>query len=82
MLNCFAGMNCSISLICHFRKDDMRQFWTRFWHRRYGNCYTFNKGIDENGLDTEIMTTSQAGRGELNITKSVIRLVKYFCEFF
>lgn len=41
----------------------MQKYWTRFWHRRYGNCYTFNKGIDVNGTHVNVMNTSQPGFG-------------------
>ena len=43
----------------------MQKYWTRFWHRRYGNCYTFNKGIDANGTRVDVMNTSQPGFGNL-----------------
>ena len=54
----------------HFRDDDLRnQAWTGFWHREYGNCFTFNKGIDENGKQTDVVTSSQPGLGKLTTFK-------------
>ena len=41
----------------------MRNSWTHFWHKLYGNCYTFNKGINDVGVTTEVMNSSQAGLG-------------------
>ena len=41
----------------------MRNSWTHFWHKLYGNCYTFNKGINDVGETTEVMNSSQAGLG-------------------
>ena len=46
-----------------FREEDMRNSWTHFWHKLYGNCYTFNKGINDVGETTEVMNSSQAGLG-------------------
>ena len=46
-----------------FREEDMRNSWTHFWHKLYGNCYTFNKGINDVGVTTEVMNSSQAGLG-------------------
>ena len=46
-----------------FREEDMRNSWTHFWHKLYGNCYTFNKGINDVGEITEVMNSSQAGLG-------------------
>lgn len=52
---------CCMSFYC--REDDMQKYWTRFWHRRYGNCYTFNKGMDATGTHVNVMNTSQPGFG-------------------
>ena len=46
-----------------FREEDMHNSWTHFWHKLYGNCYTFNKGINDVGETTEVMNSSQAGLG-------------------
>jgi hypothetical protein len=35
--------------------------FTYFYDSTYGNCYTFNKGYDENGTNKEIKTLSLAG---------------------
>ena len=50
--------------IVYFREGDMRKYWTQFWHNRYGNCYTFNKGRDATGLYIDAMNSSQAGFGK------------------
>ncbi|XP_022808877.1 acid-sensing ion channel 1C-like [Stylophora pistillata] len=55
---------------CLDRHADMRKYWTQFWHTRYGNCYSFNKGVDKNGTYTPLMTSAQTGLGltlEINI---------------
>ena len=44
----------------------MRKYWTHFWHRRYGNCYTFNKGVDAAGNHVNVMNTSQPGFGNFS----------------
>ena len=41
----------------------MQKYWTHFWHTRYGNCYTFNKGMDGTGTHVDVMNTSQPGFG-------------------
>lgn len=50
--------------IVYFREGDMRKYWTQFWHNRYGNCYTFNKGMDATGSKVDVMNSSQAGFGK------------------
>ncbi|CAH3139010.1 unnamed protein product [Pocillopora meandrina] len=48
---------------CLDKHADMRKYWTQFWHTRYGNCYSFNKGMDKNGTYTPLMTSAQTGIG-------------------
>ncbi|XP_078373784.1 epithelial sodium channel subunit alpha-like isoform X2 [Oculina patagonica] len=65
-------------LTCHFNnleclEGDMKKFWTQFWHNRYGNCYTFNKGLDANGSQMNVLNSSQPGFGltlEINIEQN------------
>lgn len=52
-----------IDIICYYRDGDMKKYWTHFWHRRYGNCFTFNKGMDATGSYVNVMNTSQPGFG-------------------
>lgn len=37
------------------------QFWTEFWHHKYGNCYMFNRGKDANNRKTDVKTSSIPG---------------------
>ena len=53
----------------------MQQYWTRFWHRRYGNCYTFNKGMDPTGGHVHVMNTSHAGYGNFFLIFFVVDFV-------
>ncbi|XP_048584124.1 degenerin unc-8 [Nematostella vectensis] len=42
-------------------KGGFMKFWRRFWHWRYGNCYIFNQGVDENGTLLAHLTSSKPG---------------------
>ncbi|KAJ7385393.1 hypothetical protein OS493_016475 [Desmophyllum pertusum] len=49
--------------------------WTQFWHHKYGNCFTYNRGKDDHDRKTEVMTSSIPGHEggltlELNIEQS------------
>nr|XP_058963582.1 amiloride-sensitive sodium channel subunit beta-like [Pocillopora verrucosa] len=43
---------------CLFNKQHL---WIQFWHHKYGNCYTFNRGTNEHNERTEVMTSSLPG---------------------
>ena len=64
-----------IDMICHCRDSDMQKYWTHFWHRRYGNCYTFNKGMDATGSYVNVMNTSKPGFGNyaFHVLKTIAR---------
>ena len=56
---------------------DMRKYWTQFWHTRYGNCYSFNKGMDKNGTYTPLMTSAQTGIGQYRSIPHLLALDAY-----
>lgn len=41
--------------------DSTPQFWTQYWHHKYGNCYTFNRGKDDHNRKTKVKTSSIPG---------------------
>ncbi|XP_032232203.2 degenerin mec-4 [Nematostella vectensis] len=42
-------------------KGDFLKYWRPFWHWRYGNCYTFNQGVDVNGTELPSLASSKPG---------------------
>ncbi|XP_057297836.1 acid-sensing ion channel 1C-like [Hydractinia symbiolongicarpus] len=36
--------------------------WRQFWHWKYGSCFAFNTGVDQNGKKVKLFT-SKAGKG-------------------
>ncbi|XP_032229849.2 acid-sensing ion channel 2 [Nematostella vectensis] len=42
-------------------KGDFLKYWRPFWNFRYGNCYTFNQGMSENGVAIKPLTLSNTG---------------------
>lgn len=38
---------CGVTWLSQFSyRHGMRDYWTWFWHPKYGNCFTFNRGSD------------------------------------
>ena len=37
------------------------KYWHRLWDYRYGNCYTFNGGIDDNGDKQRVLSSHVTG---------------------
>ncbi|XP_067016052.1 acid-sensing ion channel 3-like [Acropora muricata] len=63
-------------LECKYHKKEclhgMRDYWTWFWHPKYGNCFTFNRGSDAQNKPITVLTSSLPGHAaglklELNI---------------
>lgn len=48
-----------LTFFLHFR--NYSNFWSRFWDYRYGNCYEFNGGKDDNYNDQAILETHSTG---------------------
>ena len=42
------------------------KYWTRSWNHKYGNCYTFNNGLDNNGRKLRTLKASQPGPSQGN----------------
>ena len=45
--------------LSHFR--NYSKFWSHFWDYRYGNCYEFNGGMDDNFNNQTILETHSTG---------------------
>ena len=39
----------------------MRDYWTWFWHPKYGNCFTFNRGSDAQNKPITVLLSSLPG---------------------
>ena len=37
------------------------KYWHHLWDYRYGNCYTFNGGIDDNGDNQRVLSSHVTG---------------------
>ena len=37
------------------------KYWHHFWDYRYGNCFTFNGGIDDNGDNQKVLISHNTG---------------------
>lgn len=50
---------------CNFRGIDCRknysEYWNKFWDYRYGNCYTFNGGVDDDHNNQTVLETHNTG---------------------
>ncbi|XP_032235399.2 degenerin mec-4 isoform X2 [Nematostella vectensis] len=42
-------------------KGEFMKYWRSFWHFRYGNCYTFNQGLDKEGEEIIPLKSSNTG---------------------
>ncbi|XP_028408120.1 amiloride-sensitive sodium channel subunit alpha-like [Dendronephthya gigantea] len=40
---------------------NLSKFWSSSWNYRYGNCYTFNNGVDQNDNPTRVLKSSKPG---------------------
>ena len=40
----------------------MRDYWTWFWHPKYGNCFTFNRGSDAQNKPITVLMSSIPGQ--------------------
>lgn len=62
MIHSIASLSSGIIVILN---DSLRNysstFWSHFWHFAYGNCYVFNGGTNESGLDVKVWTSNEPG---------------------
>lgn len=47
--------------IYFFDRRAYKRFWTHEWNYKYGNCFTFNSGVDENGKPLTVLQTTRPG---------------------
>ncbi|PFX34956.1 degenerin mec-4-like isoform X2 [Stylophora pistillata] len=53
ILSCtYRGVSCS---------NFTANFWTKFWHYKYGNCYLFNSGLTSSGSNGPVVKSNKAG---------------------
>jgi len=50
-----------IVILNDFFRNYSSAMWSHFWHFAYGNCYVFNGGTTESGLDTKVLKSSEPG---------------------
>ena len=55
-----------------FHGRNYSKYWFNFWDYRYGNCFTFNGGFDDNGNEQTILKTQSTGPFGGNIINAVI----------
>ena len=46
--------------ILTYRKN-YSEYWNKFWDYRYGNCYTFNGGVDDDHNNQTVLETHNTG---------------------
>ena len=42
-------------------RNDYSKYWHQFWDFRYGNCFTFNGGMDDEYQKQTILETRRSG---------------------
>lgn len=53
ILSCtYRGVSCS---------NFTGNFWTKFWHYKYGNCFLFNSGLSSSGSNSPVIKSNKAG---------------------
>ncbi|XP_028411227.1 acid-sensing ion channel 4-A-like isoform X2 [Dendronephthya gigantea] len=43
------------------KSSNYTDWWVQNWHYKYGNCYTFNGGVNQNGEAMRTLSTSKPG---------------------
>lgn len=52
--NCtWKGIDC--------KSGNISKYWSREWNYKYGNCFTFNRGIDEEGKPQRVFRATKPG---------------------
>lgn len=70
-LSCYQSCYQSIShiLLIHVKvkariltyRKNYSEYWNKFWDYRYGNCYTFNGGVDDDHNNQTVLETHNTG---------------------
>lgn len=50
-----------VILIIWQYRNDYSKYWHQFWDYRYGNCFTFNGGMDDEYHKQTTLKTNQPG---------------------
>ena len=61
----------------------LRKFWSQQWDYKYGNCFTFNGGSDEDGKPLRVLKATKAGptngtRNYMNVLKGPVTRCNFF----
>ncbi|XP_028408123.1 degenerin deg-1-like [Dendronephthya gigantea] len=61
-------------------KGNLSKFWTESWNYRYGNCFTFNDGVDEKEAPLRVLQSSKPGPSQGLVLKLDIEENEYIGE--
>ena len=53
-----------------FRRN-LSKFWTRRWDYKYGNCFTFNNGEEEDGTPLPVLKATKPGPAQGTTKKNI-----------
>ena len=54
---------------CNLFRRNISKYWSREWNYKYGNCFTFNRGIDEEGKPQRVFRATKPGPSQGKIIK-------------
>ena len=54
-------LRCYVTVTTFSYRHGMRDYWTWFWHPKYGNCFTFNRGSDAQNKPIAVLMSSLPG---------------------
>ncbi|XP_057301340.1 acid-sensing ion channel 4-A-like [Hydractinia symbiolongicarpus] len=63
-------LSCTYSQV--YNCENLKQ-WRQFWHYKYGNCFAFNTGFDQDGNEIEPIKTKPGFDNGLYLTISINR---------
>ena len=64
--------------IVYINRSNYSTFWYRRWHYKYGNCYTFNGGLDQDEQPIRVLSTSKPGPSQGDVKRYYYMVVSAF----
>ena len=55
--------------IVYIYRSNYSTFWYQRWHYKYGNCYTFNGGLDQDEQPIRVLSTSKPGPSQGDVKR-------------
>ena len=73
-------LRCYVTVTIFSYRHGMRDYWTWFWHPKYGNCFTFNRGSDAQNKPITVLMSSLPGHAAGTLISTYPRVSLNFCH--